>query len=103
MSLTWLHVHVGGARNAADAAGDLAGDFEILILVAQRPGDLHVDGRGQTEVQNLPDDVGGLEEKRQVGIELRQAAAQLAHVFPGGAMLARLERNQHLRRRRFPA
>ncbi len=84
-----VHVHVGRAGNMADAAGDFAGDREILILVAPRTRHLHVDGRGQPEVQNLPDDIGGLEEKRQIGIF---AAAS------GGAFRARNPRWSGARR-----
>ena len=58
---------------------------------------LHVDRRGQAEVQDLADDVGRLEEESAVR-ETRWASssAQLADVVPGGAVLAGLQRDEDL-------
>ena len=45
----------------------LEGDFVIGLVVLGRAGDLHVDGRGEAEVEDLADDVGGLGEEFVVG------------------------------------
>ena len=56
-----LHVDIDRAGDGANAVGELPRHFVIAELVAA--GDLHVDGRGDTEVENLGDDVGRLKEE----------------------------------------
>ena len=60
------------------------------------PDDLNINGRRQTEVQYLRDDVGCLEEERQIR-ELRiQLAPQLFHVVPGWPMLLLVQGDEDL-------
>ena len=88
-----MDAQIGGAGNGFElfqkVVRELAGGFHIL------PADLHVDGRGQAEVQDLADDVGGNEIKRDAGKFARQPFANLAHVFLGRPMVF-LERNQNI-------
>ncbi len=68
-----MDVHVHGSRHLAQLAGDLVGNLVVLVHVAPS-GDLHVDGRGQAEVEDLADDVGGLE----VEVHARELGGQFA-------------------------
>ena len=81
-------MHVGCAGNLAHAARDLLGDVVILSERSQRPDNLHVDRRGQSEVQNLADDIGGLEKERQLGKLAAQLAPHFANVIPRGAVFS---------------
>ena len=71
-----LHVDIGGAGNVPHPVGDLLRDVVVALLVGA--DHLHVDRRGQSEVQNLGDDVGRLEEELHAGEALRQHLAQVA-------------------------
>ncbi len=58
--------------------------------------DLHVDGRGQAEVQHLAHNVGSLEIESGVGKGGRQTAAHLAHIL-GRRVMALAELDQDFR------
>ena len=87
-----VNVDVGGAGDTRDLLADLPRDLVIAGRVAA--DHLHVDGRGQAEVQNLVGDVGGFEEERHVGKPLVQALAQLIGVSRGGPVFFRIQRDQ---------
>ena len=55
---------------------------------------LHVDGRGQPEVENLVGDVGGLEEEGDIRKLSVEPFAQPVGILRRGAVVFRLERNQ---------
>ena len=74
-----MQMHVLHAANLADVLGDLGGHF--IIFLAIQTGDLDIDGRRQSEVQNLAHDVGRLEEERQVRKPPRQFPSQGRDVF----------------------
>ena len=59
---------IDGAAHVANAFEELEGDGIIGLVVLGRADDLDVDGRGQAEVEDLADDVGGLGEKFILGI-----------------------------------
>ena len=75
-----------------DSGSDLARDFVIGRGVAAHH--LHIDGRGQAEIQNLVGDVGGFEEKDHVGKPFVEALAQAVGVLGGGAVVLCFQRNQ---------
>ena len=62
-------------------SGDLVVGRDVVAL------DLHVDRRGQAEIQDLGHDVGGQEIERRAGELARQLAAQLADVIGGRVMV----------------
>ena len=96
-----MNVHVGRARNAARSAlASCCGDLVVGGGIAA--DHLHVDRRGQAEIQNLVGDVGGFEEERDVGKLLVQALAQPVGVFRGGAVVVRLRARSGCRRRSVP-
>ncbi len=66
------HVRVYDAGNLADVAGDFFG--ERIILIRVRAGNPYIDRRGQTEIQHLAGNVGGLEKECQLGKTPRQFA-----------------------------
>ena len=59
---------------------DLSCDGVIGLGVRERSDDLDVDRRGESEIENLADDIGGLEEEGQVRVVVIEAGAQLADV-----------------------
>ncbi len=73
-----VNAQIHRAGNAAKLAEKIGG--ESVVGVQVRTGDLNIDGRRQTEVQNLADDVGGQEVERYAGKFARQLAAQLVDV-----------------------
>ena len=87
-------MHVGGARDVADAARKLLRDAITRGGIAAHH--LQVDGRGDAEIQNLVGDVGGFPEERDVGKLLVQVLAQAVRVFGDGSVILRLERNQDI-------
>ncbi len=60
-----LHVDISRPRDLSHAVRDLLGDEVVGLHVGA--DDLDVDGRRQTEVQDLGDDVGRLEEELHSG------------------------------------
>src|SRR6266550_8373918 len=89
-----MHVHVGHAGNPIDLFRDAPS--ESVVGRAILSDKLDVDGRRQTEIENLADDIRGLEKKREIGILLWKLAAQLPDVVEGGSSPLRFERNQNL-------
>ena len=73
-----LDMHVHGPRHRAELGCDLLRDAEIRVGLGQRPRDLDVDRRGETEVEDLVHDVGRLGEE----LELREALGQLVAQRP---------------------
>ena len=90
-----MNVHVGRAWNLRKAARNLLRDVVIGRRVLDGSNHLYVNRRGQAEVKNLAHDIGRLEEERQVGIFAGQLTPHVAHIIPGGAMLARFQRHQN--------
>ena len=88
-----LNVRVDGARNFLDALHHLAGERVISFDVIA--GKLYVDGRRQTKVQNLRDDVGWLEKKFDAGKALRQNCAQSFDICCRRLMIG-AQRNENL-------
>jgi len=78
-----LHVHVSGAGHLAEAVGNLIRERMAGLDIGA--DDLNVDGSGQTEIQNLSNDVGGLKEKLHSGETPRQLLTQLPNVVAVGA------------------
>ncbi|OMP14323.1 TNF receptor-associated factor 5-like protein, partial [Corchorus olitorius] len=74
------------ARNLLDAVGQNA--RKLLVGRHVGAGELHVDGRRQTKVQDLADDVCRLEGEFHTGEAFRQFLAQAADVFRAGFALA---------------
>ena len=68
-----LHVHVRGARNARDLRGRAAAPPRSSAV--RVPHHLHVDRRGEADVQHLVHHVGRLEEERDARELLRAARA----------------------------
>src|SRR5262249_2118612 len=68
----------------AQLVQDLVGHLPVALDVV--PLDLHVDGGGETEVQDLRHDVRGHEVEGDTGKLLGQAPAERAHVIGGGLM-----------------
>ena len=85
-----LKMRVGDAGNGGDALLQLVRHLEIVAAVGA--DDPHVDLRRQTEIEDLRDDVGGLEIEHDIGKGGRQHLAQLAHVV-GGRRVAALQRH----------
>ena len=67
------------------------------MLLHIRTDNLHVDGRGQAEVQDLGDDVGRLKEELHARETLRQHFAQLLRCSRRWAVVLGIERDQNLR------
>src|ERR1022692_533869 len=76
----------------------LVGDLLRNEITAShiRPHNLDVDGRWQTEVQNLRNDICGLEEELHSRKTLRQNLAQMADVPCRGMMMLGIESDQDL-------
>src|SRR4029077_9198303 len=74
--------------------GDLLRD---LIAVGHvRSDDLYIDGRGQTEIQNLRDNIGRLEEEFHARKAAWQYFAQMTDVVGGGMVMLGIKRDQNL-------
>lgn len=80
-------MHVHHARDRRRLGLEPAGQREVLGGVLARAADLHVDGRGEPEVEHLGDDVGRCEEKHQIGKALRQRLAQSPQISGRGAVI----------------
>ena len=65
-----LHVNVGRAGNVPHAVRDTLRNGVVALHVGA--DDLHVDGSGQSEIQDLGDDIRRLEEEFDAGKALRQ-------------------------------
>ena len=84
-------MRVGDARDRRDAPPQLLGHAQVRRPVVADGA--NVDLRRQAEIEDLGDDVGGLEIEGHLGEGGRQHLAQLAHIF-GGRRVALLERDQ---------
>ena len=89
-----LHAHVYRAVDATDFLREPRGDLAVFHLVA--PDDLHVERRGQAEVERLTHDVGREEIKHRAGELAVEARAQTAGVFRRRGV-AGLERDHDVR------
>src|SRR5579864_3930189 len=87
-------MYVGGPGNMPHSSGDLLCDRIVGLLVI--PDDLHVDGRGNAEVQNLRHDISGLEEELHAWEMPRQEFPQMPRQVGCRLMLLRIQCNQNL-------
>src|SRR6516162_1754242 len=78
----------------ADLIGKFEADGVVRGLVGSR--DLHVDGGRGAKVENLSDDVGGLEKELNAGKFGRELAAQFIDVVGGRPAGAGLELDEDL-------
>ena len=85
---------VGGAGNLANTICDFLSDVVVCAHIGAH--DLNINRRGQSKIENLRHDVGGLEEELHPRKTSRQFAAQPAHVPRGGVMVFRIQRHQNL-------
>ena len=90
-----LHVDIGGAGNLPHPVRDLLRDEVVALHVGA--GDLNVDGRRQSEVQDLRHDVGRLEEELHSRKAARQFLAQRADVSRRGVVMFRIQSHQDFR------
>src|SRR5271157_3319704 len=90
-----LHVDIGSAGNLFHPVRDLLRDEVVALHISA--GDLNIDRRRQSKVQDLSDDVGGLEEKLDARKAARQFFTQSADVLPGGMVMLRIQTNQDFR------
>ena len=95
-STTWWICTSTAPGMRARRALDLARQRVIGRRVGQRPDHLHVDGRGQAEIQDLADDIGRLEEERQVGDTRGSGACAACGCNPRWRRAAGLQRDQDL-------
>src|SRR5207244_725174 len=84
---------IGQARNAAQLVFELRGQCVVGAQVGS--GDLHIDHRRETEIQNLANDIGSLEVAYHLGKADRQHPPNLILIHRRGAML-RLELYQYV-------
>ena len=87
-------MHVGGAVHVTQAIGDLLRNDVVALHVLT--GDLDVDRRRQSEVQNLGHDVGRLKEELHAGELSRQLLAQFPDVALGRVMMFGVQAHQDL-------
>ncbi len=85
-----VNMDVDRSRNGGDACEDALGDGIVLLGAA---GNLNIDRRRQTEVEDLIGDVGRGKEEGASGEFGGEIVAQQAHVF-GGVALAGIERDK---------
>ena len=76
---------VGYAGNVANLFQDTVCNGAVTLDI--RAVDLNVDRRGQSEVQNLRDDIGGQKVEGDAGKLSRQLPAQIANVVRGGMVM----------------
>ena len=90
-----LHVHVRRAGNLAQPICDSLRDVVVPAHIGAHY--LNIDRRGQSKIENLRHDIGGLEEELHARKPRWKFAAQLAHVLRRRMMVFRIQRNQNLR------
>src|SRR5205814_653059 len=73
-----LNAQIHRARNVANLLQQVVGKLPVALQVIA--DNLHINGRGQTEVQNLAHDVGWKKCKRDTRKFIRQLDAQIVHV-----------------------
>ena len=88
-----LDMHIGSAGDMAQFVGDLLADYVVRLQI--RTHYLNINRRGQSEVENLGDDVGWLEEEFHTGEAARQFLPQILNYFGCGtaALLAQSDQN----------
>src|SRR6266850_3229847 len=88
-------MHVHGTGNVAELVGEPFADQIISALV--HAGHLHINGCGSSEIQNLRDDIGRLEEKLHAGETLGEFLAQVVDVHAGRLAADFFQLNQDFR------
>ena len=73
---------IGNARNPFEVRTQAGG--QRISLAEVQPLHLHIDGRGQAEVEDLRRDVGGLKPHAGAGEIVLQDAADFMHITAGG-------------------
>ena len=84
-----LDVDIHGAGDVADFVGEFQPDGIIGGLI--HAGDLDIDGGGRPEIENLGDDVRGLEEKLHAGEFAGETLAEIVDVLARGTAAFGLE------------
>src|ERR1700761_110263 len=79
-----LYVDVDCARDVTQLGRDFLRDCKVSVGVDAGDGD--IDRRGRSEVQNLRDNVGGLEEKLNARESFWQLRAHFIDVVGGGSV-----------------
>src|SRR5467141_5135997 len=88
-------MHIHGTRNVAELVGEPFADQIVSALV--HAGHLHINGCGSSEIQNLRDDIGRLEEKLHAGETLWEFLAQVVNVHAGWLAADFFQLNQDFR------
>src|SRR5579872_294002 len=88
-------MHVGRSRNMPYPARNSLCDFVVSLQVSSYH--LHINGRWNSEIQNLRNDVGGLEKELHSRKMLRQEFAKLPRQIRCRRMFFRVQRDQNLR------
>ena len=81
-------MNVGSAGNVPHPVRDSLCNFVVLQHVGSNH--LHIDRRRQSKIQNLRDDVRGLQEEFGAGKLLRQNFTQVSHELCAGRMMLRV-------------
>src|SRR5713101_5291779 len=89
-----MQMYIDSAGDRTDLFGHSRRKCEVMRHVTT--DDLNVNGSGETEVQDLGDDVGWFEEERRGRERFRQFFAQLLNIA-GSRVMFGLKRNQDLR------
>src|SRR5262245_21922770 len=87
-------MYVGRAGNVTHSVRDLLSDHIVRVDIAADY--LHVNGRGQTEIQNLAHDIRWLEKELNSGKSKRQILAQLLYIIRSRMMVLLIQRNKNL-------
>src|SRR6202023_2838403 len=87
-----LYVNIDSAQYMTQAIGDLFRDEVVLRVVLA--GELHINGGGLAEIQDLADNVGGLEKELDSRKIPGQFLAEPVNVLLGGLM-PRFQRNEN--------
>src|SRR6185369_17808750 len=80
-----LDAQVGCSRDIADALQQFVGNHAIGLQII--PDDLHIDGRRQSEVQDLTDYIRGQERERHARKLLGQVEPEIVYILLGRSML----------------
>ncbi len=91
-----VNVDVHRARNFRNPLRDLFRDQIILCRVRVGADHLNINRSGQSEIQDLTHNVGGLEKECQRRIFAAELLPHFTNVIPRGAMFSRPQRNQNL-------
>src|SRR6478672_10707468 len=89
-----MQADVNRARNLLHPPLDLTRD--CIVRLVGKTGDLNVDWRRQTEIQNLADDVRRLEIETQLRKTLRESFPQALHIRRRRPAMIGLERDENL-------